>query len=312
MMNHERFGVAVGAIIFLLVSNAAYADDAYFSGSGARRQYSRAGHGDIAITYQRSHTDGLELSQGVSVPTGKTDDNAIDVAFSYNLTDRLSLTAGLPYIIKRFNGAGIHDPATIIPPQDSEFIDDGKYHGYLQDLRLGARYLVLDGEFKLEPYFEFSTPIGDYPFFAAAAPGQQLNKYEYGTSLGWYPALDDYFANLSVSHVTVERTLGLNVDHWRFGLDAGYFITPHLVVRGLLIAKQGNGLDGLTELPDHSNLIFYHHDQLVKHNYFNAGGAIDWMVDKDLTLSFGGQRIVRGSNIYLLKYSFFLTIRKSF
>jgi len=304
------FNSLLGAAFLTLAPLAARADDAYISGAG--RNYSRAGHGDFSITYQRSHTDGLGFPGGVVVHPGTTDANAIDVDVNYNITDRLSINAGLPYIIKRFQGPGAHNPATIIPPQDSDFIDDGDYHGHFQDLRIGARYLVIDREFKVEPYFEFSTPIGDYPFFAGAAPGQQLNKYEFGTSLGWYPALDDYFVNLTVGRAIVERTLGHDVDHFRVGFDAGYFVTPRVIVRGLVNVKQGGGLDGLTDFPSRTNLLWYNHDRLVKHNYVNVGGAIDWMADDNLTVSVGGQRIVHASSIFILKYAFSLTIRRSF
>jgi hypothetical protein len=300
---------AAGSALSMIAD--ASAQDAYYSGAGNRRNYTRAGHGEVSLTYQNSHTNGLQDNSGFHA-VGETFTHAVQFEGDINLTNRLSLNAGLPYIIKKFEGAGQHNPASIIPPQNSKFIDDGKYHSGFQDAHIGARYLVLDSDFKIEPFVTFSFPASDYPFFAAAAIGQHRKHFEFGVGFAYYPPLDDYFASLTVSRVRVQRTLDLDTDHWRVGFDAGYFVLPDLVLRGTLQVKQGGGLRVPDDFAVRNDLLWYHHDQLLVHNYINAGGAIDWMIDDHLTLTGSFLKQIRRDNIFALKYALSFAITRSF
>lgn len=312
MKSNIRFIASAALCAAAAFSGQALAQgDAYYPAAGAARTYSRAGHGVVSLTYQRSHTDGLYINTGFQ-PVGTTDTHAVEFDVDFNVTDRLSLNAGLPYIQKRHQGTAIHNPASIIPPQNSKFIDDGDFHGGVQDVHFGARYLLVDEDFKVEPFVQVSIPVGDYPFFAAAAIGQQLNHYEFGSSFSYYPPLDLWFASLSASRVLVERTLNRDIDHWRVGLDVGYFVLPNLAVRALLQVKQGGGLEVPDDFPSRTDLLWFHHDQLLQHNYINAGGAVDWMISEGVTLSGSFQKQIHRDNIFALKYAFSLTVSKAF
>lgn len=304
--------VSCGVIAALIaVAGVAAAEETYFPAADAYRTYSRAGHGQVSITYQNSKTDGVVTNAGFQ-PVGETDTHAIDIDIDINVTDRLSLNVGVPYIIKRHTGTAIHNPALIVPPQDSKFIDDGKYHSGFQDARIGARYLLVDTEFKVEPFVTISFPVSDYPFFASAAIGQHLNHYEFGSRFAWQPPLDLYFVSLSASRVIVERTLGHDVDHWRVNLDAGYFVLPNVVVRGLLLVKQGGGLEVPDDFPSRTDLLWFHHDQLLQHNYINAGGAVDWLIDDKLSATASFLKQIHRDNIFALQHAFSITISRAF
>ena len=107
---------------------------------------SRAGHGRVTTSYHYVKGDGYESRIG-TFDTFTTDSHALDVEVEYNLTDRWTVMAGVPYVMKRIKATpeeqALHDPALIVPPQNSKFIDDGKYRASLQDLRLGVRYLAV-------------------------------------------------------------------------------------------------------------------------------------------------------------------------
>lgn len=313
MMTNVRFGRALTGLAAGLaaIGGAATAEQTYYPGAGAARTYSRAGHGVVAITYQHSHTDGLFTNAGFT-PVGATDTHAIEFDIDFNVTDRLSVTAGIPYIIKRHTGTAIHDPALLIPPRDSEFIDDGDYHSGFQDAHFGARYLLVDEDFKVEPFVAVSFPVSDYPFFGAAAIGQQLTHYEFGSRFAYQPPLDLYFASITASRVIVERTLGFDIDHWRVNLDVGYLVLPNVAVRGLLLVKQGGGLEAPDDFPSRTDELWFNHDRLLQHNYINAGGAIDWAIDDKLTLTGSFLKQIHRDNIFALKYAFSLTVSRAF
>jgi hypothetical protein len=139
--------------------------------------------GQLSLTYQTQKTQDLVLShtvmRGAAVNT-----HLIDAEVRYRIKDRWTITAGLPLISREWKGGPSHNPLTIVPPQtDSDFVDDNHYHTYLQDLRLGASYLVTSEPIAVEPYIEYSIPASDYPFFAASAVGRQLQTIEVGTTL---------------------------------------------------------------------------------------------------------------------------------
>ncbi len=311
-----RIGAGIPAISSAIVASAfslgaAHAESVYFSGSDNRRAFSRAGHGDVSITYQHIHTNGLEDNTGFH-PVGKTDTHAMEFEINYALTDRWSVNLAIPFVQKRFSGPGRHDPSLLIPPQNSEFVDDGAYHGGLQDIHVGARYLALDGPLKIEPFVIFSFPASDYPFFAASAIGQHRMKLEAGSSFYYLPSLDDYFFTLSASRVLVERTLGRDVDHWRVNAGAGYFFTPNFAVQGLLLVKQGGGLETPDDFTNRTDELWFHHDQLVQHNQINAGVGLNWLVDDKLNVSAAAFRAIHSDVVFVLKYAFSLTLTRSF
>lgn len=116
--------------------------------SPASAEEGRKGHGHVSVGYQYISVDGFEASTG-TLEIGTTDTHSLFFEIDYNITDRVSLYAGLPLIRKRYQGPFPHSVAGLDAPNDTApFIDDGKYRTEWQDFRFGARYLARTARWK--------------------------------------------------------------------------------------------------------------------------------------------------------------------
>src|SRR5688572_1970581 len=103
-----------------------------------RRDAEIAPRGEMALTYQYQRAEDL-VSEDFTIDSAPITTHLIDFAVSYRIKDRWTLSAGLPWINREWKGGPSHNPLNIAPPQhDSEFVDDGHFHGFLQDLRVGV------------------------------------------------------------------------------------------------------------------------------------------------------------------------------
>jgi hypothetical protein len=275
---------------------------------------SRAGHGRVTTSYQYVRGDGYKSRIG-TFDTFTTDSHALDVEVEYNLTDRWTITAGIPVVMKRIKATpeeqALHDPALIVPPQDSKFIDDGKYHTSLQDFRLGVRYLAVTSPVIIEPFVEAGTPSNDYVFFSGALAGQHLWRVALGASFTYVPPLSDYYLRLSTAYVVVEETLGVSINHWRFSGEVGYRLKSNLTGRLFFIGKNGRGLTS-KDFASVTDINWYHHDQTIIHDYVNAGAAIDWYLGPRIQLTFVAHKGIYHDEMTKVPYAFGLGLTRFF
>lgn len=263
----------------------------------------RAGSMHFSVDYQYISVDGFEGTAG-EVPIGTVDTHVWNFEFEYAATDRLTLSAGIPLLRRRYQGTFPHDPRILDPPRDAEFIDDGEYHTDFQDFHLGIRYLWKTRPLIVEPFVYLGIPSNDYPFFAHSAVGQNLWKVDVGANLVYFPTLSDFFYGARVARVFVEETLGTNIDHWRVDGQVGYFFTPRVAGRAFLMVKEGNGLDFPDDFPPpRTDERWYQHDRMVKHNFVNAGVGVDWAVSERYGLSFSVLRMIHAENIHIVEYA---------
>lgn len=273
---------------------------------------SNAGHGIFYVNYQYIHVDGFKIDSG-TLPIGAIDTYTLNFAMEYQLSNRWSIDIGLPLIRKRYRGDAPHDPRLLDPPHDSEFIDNGTFHTNFQDWQLALRYKAKEGAFGIEPFVALGVPSNDYPFYANSAVGQNLNRFDIGTSFTYQPGLSDAFYQLDVSYEFVEKTLGVNVSHWRVTGQAGYYFTPRISGRAFFLLKQGNGLAFPDDYPPpRTGELWYQHDRLMRHNYINVGLGINWSVNESYRLSFSGLTMVHADQVHIVKYALTVGVSRSF
>ncbi|MEQ9451273.1 MAG: transporter [Pseudomonadales bacterium] len=268
--------------------------------------------GSVSLTYQRIHIDGFESTLG-EMDIGTTDTDSLILEVDYHLTNRVSISAAVPYIRKRYRGGGAHRPDLISPPQNSQFIDDGEWHSDFQDWHLGVRYLLTNDPIRIEPFVGYSSPVSDYPFFGHAAVGQDIWHFDVGAHLSYTPPLSDAYFQVSPSYVFAEETLGQSIDHWRLTLAAGYRFTDRFSARLFVMGKEGDGLEFPDDFPPPRNTYhWYQHDRLVKHNYVNAGIGMDWRASPQYSLSTAVMRMIHADQIHIMKYAVSLTVTRAF
>jgi hypothetical protein len=70
-------------------------------------------------------------------------------------------------------------------------VDDGKYHGNFQDVRLNLRYDLRAHPFAITPFVALGIPSNDYIYFAHSAAGTNQREYAAraldGTSSLFFP-----------------------------------------------------------------------------------------------------------------------------
>jgi hypothetical protein len=268
----------------------------------------------MIFTYQYFETEGLAGTALGTLPSGSTYGHALDFEFNQAFREKWMLTVGLPFITKRYEGSAPHRPENIVPPvTDSEFLDDGDFHSDFQDLRIGIRYLAKDGPVIVEPFAFLGMPSNDYTFFAQAAVGANLQRLELGVDLTYQPPFKRFFFRFSPGYEFVEETLGYNVDHWRLDAEVGYFVNAAIDVRLFVSGRDGNGLGAIDFPPSSQNdERWYHHDQIVRHNYLNAGLGVDWALNERNRLTTALLRMVHAEDVHALQYAVSASVSRSF
>ena len=283
------------------------------TGSAAAETANRQGHGHISVEYQYISVDGFEASTG-TLDIGTTDTHSLYFEADYNLTEKLSISAGIPLVRKRYRGPFPHGTSGLNPPNNTApFIDDGRYRTRFQDIHLGLRYLAKTGTIQVEPFVAIGIPSHDYPFFAHSAVGQNLLKLDLGTTLTYLPPLSDAFFRVSAAYVLVEETLGVSINHWRISGDAGYLFSPRFSGRVFFILKDGKGLTFPDDFPvPRIDEQWYQHDRLVKHNYMNVGIGADWAINENYTLSASLMTMTWAEQVHVMDFAGGVSLSWSF
>src|SRR5512140_1833668 len=77
-----------------------------------------SGEGDISFTYQRIENTGHRRTNGFLAPRGRSLDMSLYFEAEYAFTDRLSLTAGLPYVFAKYTDPNPPPPPIPFLPED--------------------------------------------------------------------------------------------------------------------------------------------------------------------------------------------------
>jgi len=264
----------------------------------------------MSFTYQYNEARDLVSTEFV-IPTTPITTHLLDVAVDYELNDRWSVSAGLP-LISRKALAPSHDPLRIIPPHpESDFVDDGSFHAYLQDLRVAVRYRALADPLIVEPYVYVGLPVSDYPFFAVSAVGQNLRKTEIGSTFAYRPPFLRWFFSLEAGYVFSPETLGVNIDTTRVDAEAVYFVGPRVSAKIFVSSKNGTGI-APPRTPDFTSQEWYYHDRMIRHNYVNAGVGVDWMLSDRNSLSIDWIEMVHAEDVFELRKALNVTVSRSF
>ena len=131
-----------------------------------------------------------------------------------------------------------HNPLDIIPPQlDSEFVDDGHFHAFFQDLRLGASYLVTSEPVAFEAYFEYGIPASRLPVFRRVGDRPSLQTIEVGTTFAYRPPFLKWHFSLRTGFMA-DQVLGFDTQCHASDRRRGVFHQPALDVQSLSYVEE--------------------------------------------------------------------------
>ena len=201
------------------------------------------------------------------------------------VTDRLTLTGGLAFTTARYLGDVPETP-----------VDDGQFHGSVQNARIAARYAAVnDGTWSVTPFAAFVFPATDYAVFGHTAPGRGLNELQLGATVGrlldiggsprgWFQGSYYYALMENVSEdITLDRS--------NLILDLGYFINKRLSANVLATWQKIHGgiqwrdissshsLEDLVGAP-HLDDVFHSHDRAAATHEWRWGGGVSFQVSE--------------------------------
>jgi hypothetical protein len=253
------------------------------------------GEAAISLTYQFSDFRGHINNDGSRDPVNGTQSQAITLQVDYSVSDRLGISASLPYIATRLG----NNPAPGFPRPG---IDDGRYHSTWQDFHLDARYNILTQPLALTPFLTIVIPSHHYETIGEEAVGRDLREAHVGFNIGrlLVPLLPYAYLDGQVGYVFSEKALGISVNRTIASLSAGYFITPRWSSR--LFANYQKVHGGVTsdqffghQLPPDVSLG---HDRLLRDDHLRAGLGFDYAVTRNIDVYAAYTTLVWGRNTH--------------
>ncbi len=243
------------------------------------------GEGSISLSYQRIDNTGHRRTNGFLVPHGTSLDMSLYLEVEYAFTNRLSVTASLPYVFAKYT-----DPNPPVSPIPYLPVDQCHcWHSGWQDFGATARYNLIGGSggaFALTPSVSLGSPSQNYNFRGESALGRDLTEVRIGVDAG--RRLDAILKNLSVqggySYAFVEKVMGISTNRSDANMEGDYLVKRKLLVRGQVLWQRTHG--GLrfgsptsTELPFPGEVtpeFLNQHDRILRDNYWHAGGGLGY------------------------------------
>jgi len=261
------------------------------------------GHGSISVAYQdlyiHYHTD----SHGNRQVPGTIDDRSVFLDLDYGLTDKLALSVVLPFKSNRYRG-NPHPP--LEHHHEDALIEDGRYHGGWGDWELGLRYQWRETPWAITPYLRYQAPSHDYLTYAHNALGTGQQRLEAGVELGHRLSgrLHNLYVEAGIGYAFMEVVDHRRVDHATASVGAGWFATPRLTARLLLVAqKTFNGLDFPEDYAGSDEDTFAAHDQNLRNDFVNLGAGLDYRIgERDLVFANYGHTLW-GENAHLIDHA---------
>lgn len=246
-----------------------------------------AGSGSVTISTQVIDNTGHRMSNGYLLPDGKSRDVSASIDVDYALSNRWSISAGLPYVFARFLGPG-PTPANL--PVDSCRC----WHGDWADVGATVRYAVLDGPVGLTASVSAGVPSHDYAWQGEAVVGYGLRELRLALDAGARLerisprlALTGRYQYAAVQDVQEVPDVANNRSNWAAG--ASLAITPRLSVRAGVTGQRTHGglrFGSVTDpnLPPPGEAAsldrFQQHDRLFRNNYVHLGGGVTYALSR--------------------------------
>jgi hypothetical protein len=235
------------------------------------------GEGSIAIQWQNAFSR-YHYVPRTPVDIGHIDTNTLVFDATYGLTNKLAVDLSLPYVAAKYNGPQPHPTA----------LDDGTYHGTMQDFRFGVRYNARAGRFALTPYVGSILPSHSYEYYAHAAPGRRLKELQVGAYVG--RLLDSIvpgaFVQARVAYGFMQPVVDISHSRAMLDVELGDFVTERLRVFALGTGQfTRGGIDipwmGPIGLPATIQPV---HDRIDRAHYVNVGGGGSYSLSDSLDM----------------------------
>lgn len=209
----------------------------------------------------------------------------------YGVTDRLSTELSLVWLATKWVGRveDRHGP-----------LDTGAFHGTFQDIRVAARYQLVEGPVNVAPFVAFGGPVTDYETRGHSAFGRHLEEFTLGTTVGGRVGGRVYWQALgSYAFVNDINTEDFNLDHLNGDVELGVAVGTRWTVRAFGSGQwMWNGLQ-VGPITDHLHLRS-NHDRFTQSSFFNAGGGVGLSLSPRVDVALTGFSTLEARNFHAL------------
>lgn len=289
----RRAAAAALAIVTLVASTRPAAAQAWAP---------RAREGDVAFVAQGIDHLG-RVFKDVRFDCCETTNVAFVIDVSYGLTDRWSISAGVPYVFAKFWGQQ-HPESPGPPPWFTPAPVDvcRCLHSSFQDVSFGAHYNLVRAprSFSLMTSVTTGVPSHAYQYVGEAVVGFDLKELSLSADAG--QRLDFIVPGLSIdgryAYTLVEQVLDYRHNRSNIGFDTGYTLPNRLAGHVILSWQRTHG--GVTISPDEiagNPALYTEFHRLLRDNYFHAGAGASYTW-REWDLSFSFMKTVSGDNTH--------------
>jgi hypothetical protein len=255
---------------------------------------------DLSLDYNFATSDKVVVDSGTDFTNAGTTTHQLTLAGEYIPVDRLAVNVALPFVLLKYNGT-VPVIAGYVHPGGGSY-DDGSTHATLTDLRVGARYQVLEEPFALSPHLAVSIPVANYETVGNTVAGRHLKALHAGLGIGRVIGEATY-VHLLYEFSLVEKydrtadTQKVGQDHSDFAFTVGHKLLDqrldlHLDANGRVTHGGVNFSELGTLAPD--DAMF--HDPLLAENIFLVGGGVGYQLSNALAASLSARLFVAGKN----------------
>lgn len=248
------------------------------------------GEGSLSIAYGYAYVKDHFFADGSRIDIGHIFSHSALLDAAYGVSDRVAITAGLPYVAARYGGDRPHQ----FP------IDDGTFHSTLQDLRAEVRFQALRAPLALTTFAGLVVPSRNYEHFAHALPGRNMRGLTFGAALGRRldPVLAKGYAQARYAFTVERRIEGRRPRRSNLSVELGYFVSPAVNVFALAsLQRTHGGLEAPRDFARRWTAADYHqHDRIMRLDFLDLGGGVGFAATDRLQLFATAYNSVSGAN----------------
>ncbi|HTL37140.1 MAG TPA: hypothetical protein VL326_28590 [Kofleriaceae bacterium] len=259
----------------------------------------------VDFAYQYVPSSSVVIDPDISVSDRNTQNHIFMLSGVYVPIEKLAVEAGVPFGLFKYTSTAKHTPP-------GEW-DDGSFHASLTDLRVGARYQVLEEPIlALSPHIGFSIPLMDYEVLGFATGGRHLKTLHIGASVGrsFDPVLPDlYFTGTYEFSIAERSDLTSKTDDIKqrrsdISAEIGYlFLDGKLNVNLAMNARFQHGGINFADFAKFENgmpvvdpELINNHDPILNEDFWFLGGGVSYEITDRITAAVIIRRFIRGYN----------------
>ena len=266
--------------------------------SAAQAWAPRAGEGEVAFVVQTVDHLGRVFGD-IRIACCGTTNVALAVDAEYGLTDRWSISAGVPYVFAKYRGEAPAEAAAFLPYPSVDACHC--VHGAFQDFTFAAHYNLVKvrRSFSLTTTVATALPSHGYAYAGEAVVGFGLKELNLSADVA--QRLDVLLRGLSLegryTYSIVERVLDISHNRSNVEGDISYSFADRLTARLILTGQRTYG--GL-RFPDDVEPFterYTEFHRLLRDNSFHAGAGASFAL-REWDVSFSFLKTVSGNNTH--------------